>query len=50
MELDVEADRQQAIISEWEGKNNRLYRGNVYSGKMPEKPDLGSLDLGKKSR
>ncbi|KAK6623852.1 hypothetical protein RUM44_010708 [Polyplax serrata] len=45
MELDAEADRQQAIINEWEGKHNRLYRGNIYSGKMPEKPDLGSLDL-----
>lgn len=47
MELDAEADKQHAIISEWEGKHNRLYRGNINAGKNPERPDLGSDDLGK---
>lgn len=34
MGLEAESDRQHAIISEWEGKNNRLYKNHSSSGKL----------------
>ena len=47
MELETEIERQHTIISEWEGKNNRLYFNSINTGRFLERPDLGSLDLGK---
>ncbi|EEB13334.1 predicted protein [Pediculus humanus corporis] len=45
MELETEIERQHTIISEWEGKNNRLYFNSINTGRFLERPDLGSLDL-----
>lgn len=34
MGLEVESGRQHSLISEWEGRNNRLYKNHTSSGKL----------------